>query len=42
MLFRSVAGLVFGGLLLRTGRLGPSIAAHMAFNLSTVLFLALR
>ena len=37
-----VAGLVFGGLLLRTGRLGPSIAAHMAFNLSTVLFLALR
>ena len=36
-----VAGLVFGGLLLRTGRLGPSVVAHMAFNLSTVLFLAL-
>jgi len=37
-----VAGLVFGGLLVRTGRLGPSLFAHMAFNLSTVLFLALR
>lgn len=34
------AGLVFGGLLLRYQRLGPSIFAHMFFNASTVLLLA--
>ena len=30
----TTAGLVFGALTLRTGRLGPAVAAHMAFNLT--------
>jgi len=33
------AGAVFGGLVVRTGRLGPAIVAHMAFNISTVAVL---
>lgn len=33
------AGAVFGGLVVRTGRLGPAIVAHMAFNISTVVVL---
>ena len=33
------AGLVFGALALRTGRLGTSIAAHMGFNLVTAVAL---
>jgi membrane protease YdiL (CAAX protease family) len=33
------AGLVFGTLALRTGRLGTSIAAHMGFNLVTAIAL---
>jgi membrane protease YdiL (CAAX protease family) len=37
-----VAGLTFGYLVLRTGRLGPAIAAHMAFNATTVLYLTTR
>jgi membrane protease YdiL (CAAX protease family) len=35
-----IAGLVFGGLSLRSGRLGPAIMAHVFFNASTVLLLA--
>jgi membrane protease YdiL (CAAX protease family) len=35
----AVAGAVFGYLAIRTGRLGPSICAHMAFNISTVVYL---
>jgi membrane protease YdiL (CAAX protease family) len=35
-----IAGLVFGGLALRKGRLGPAIMAHVFFNASTVLLLA--
>jgi uncharacterized protein len=34
-----VAGLVFGALAQRAGRLGPAIAAHIAFNLVTVVAL---
>jgi membrane protease YdiL (CAAX protease family) len=37
-----VAGLTFGFLALRTGRLGPAIIAHMAFNATTVLYLTTR
>ena len=33
------AGAVFGGLVVRTGRLGPAMVAHMAFNISTVVVL---
>lgn len=33
------AGLVFGGLVARTDRLGPSVVAHMAFNTATVVSL---
>jgi len=33
----TAAGLVFGGLAVRTGRLGPAILAHMAFNAVTVV-----
>ncbi len=33
------AGAVFGYLVIRTGRLGPAIVAHMAFNISTVVVL---
>jgi membrane protease YdiL (CAAX protease family) len=36
-----VAGLVFGGCFLVTGRIGPAIAAHLAFNATGVL-MALR
>jgi uncharacterized protein len=32
-----VAGLVFGWLVQRSGRLGPAIVAHVAFNAATVL-----
>ena len=32
-----VAGLVFGGLVVATDRLGPAIVAHMAFNLTTAV-----
>lgn len=35
----TVAGAVFGYLVVRTGRLGPAIVAHMAFNISTVVVL---
>ena len=35
------AGVVFGALALRTGRLGTSIAAHMGFNLVTAIALLL-
>lgn len=35
----TVAGLVFGGLALRSGRLGPSIWAHIGFNGVAVLTL---
>lgn len=35
----AVAGAVFAWLAVRTGRLGPSIVAHMAFNISTVVYL---
>ena len=34
-----VAGLVFGALALRAGRLGPAITAHVAFNMVTVVSL---
>lgn len=34
-----IAGLLFGVLALRSGRLGPSIVAHMAFNAATVAWL---
>ena len=34
-----VAGLVFGVLALRAGRLGPAITAHIAFNMVTVVTL---
>jgi membrane protease YdiL (CAAX protease family) len=34
-----VAGLVFAALVVRTGRLGPAIVAHMAFNITTVVAL---
>ncbi|WP_421121992.1 type II CAAX prenyl endopeptidase Rce1 family protein [Aquihabitans daechungensis] len=33
------AGAVFGYLVVRTGRLGPAIVAHMAFNFSTAAVL---
>ena len=33
------AGAVFGYLVMRTGRLGPAIVAHMTFNFSTVVVL---
>lgn len=36
-----VAGLTFGALAQRRGRLAPAIAAHVAFNLVTVLYLGL-
>lgn len=35
----TAAGLVFALLVVRTGRLGPAIVAHMAFNAVTVSFL---
>lgn len=35
----SVTGAVFGYLVIRTGRLGPAIVAHMAFNTTTVVAL---
>ncbi|HWJ61360.1 MAG TPA: CPBP family intramembrane glutamic endopeptidase [Acidimicrobiales bacterium] len=35
----TAAGAVFGILVVRTGRLGPAIVAHMAFNISTVVVL---
>ena len=35
----TAAGAVFGYLVIRTGRLGPAIVAHIAFNLSTVTVL---
>jgi membrane protease YdiL (CAAX protease family) len=34
-----VAGMLFGWLVVRTGRLGPAIVAHMAFNITTVVAL---
>jgi membrane protease YdiL (CAAX protease family) len=37
-----IAGLTFGALAVRSGRLGPAIAAHMAFNATTVLYLTTR
>jgi membrane protease YdiL (CAAX protease family) len=36
-----VAGLVFGAFAQRTGRLGPAIFAHVGFNASTILVMAL-
>jgi membrane protease YdiL (CAAX protease family) len=36
-----IAGLVFGALAQRTGRLGPAIFAHVGFNASTILAMAL-
>jgi uncharacterized protein len=33
------AGLVFGGLVVLTDRLGPAVLAHMAFNISTTVVL---
>lgn len=38
----ALVGLVFGILVVRTGRLGPGIAAHVAFNATAVISLALR
>ncbi len=35
-----VAGLVFGALAQRSGRLGPAMAAHIGFNLTTLALLA--
>ena len=35
----TAAGAVFGYLTIRTGRLGPAIAAHMAFNLTAAVVL---
>ena len=35
----TAAGAVFGLLVIRSGRLGPAIIAHMAFNISTVVML---
>jgi membrane protease YdiL (CAAX protease family) len=35
----TVAGAVFGLLVVRTDRLGPAMVAHMAFNISTVVVL---
>lgn len=35
----SVAGAMFGYLVIRTGRLGPAVIAHMAFNTTTVVAL---
>lgn len=37
----ALVGLVFGILVVRTGRLGPGIAAHIAFNATAVVSLAL-
>jgi membrane protease YdiL (CAAX protease family) len=37
-----IAGLTFGWLAVRRGRLGPAIVAHMAFNATTVLYLTSR
>ena len=37
--YRRHAGAVFGLLVIRSGRLGPAIIAHMAFNISTVVVL---
>jgi membrane protease YdiL (CAAX protease family) len=37
-----LVGLVFGILVVRTGRLGPGIAAHIAFNATAVVSLAVR
>ena len=37
----ALVGLVFGILVVRTGRLGPGIAAHVAFNATAVVSLAL-
>ncbi len=37
----ALVGLVFGILVVRTGRLGPAIAAHIAFNATAVVSLAL-
>jgi uncharacterized protein len=34
-----VAGILFAVLVLMTGRLGPAIIAHMAFNVTTVVLL---
>lgn len=38
----ALVGLIFGILVVRTGRLGPGIAAHVAFNATAVVSLALR
>ena len=38
----ALVGLVFGILVVRSGRLGPGIAAHIAFNATAVVTLALR
>ena len=38
----ALVGLVFGILVVRTGRLGPAIAAHIAFNATAVVSLALK
>ena len=35
----ATAGLVFAGCVAKTGRLGPAIVAHMAFNATTVIAL---
>lgn len=35
----AVVGAIFGYLVVRTGRLGPAIIAHMAFNTTTVIAL---
>jgi membrane protease YdiL (CAAX protease family) len=38
----ALVGLVFGILVVRTGRLGPAIAAHIAFNATAVVSLAVK
>lgn len=38
----ATAGLVFALLVVRTGRLGPAVIAHMTFNATTVVALLLR
>jgi membrane protease YdiL (CAAX protease family) len=38
----AIFGAIVGVLALRTGRLGPSICAHMAFNATTVIVLLLK
>lgn len=42
MISLTVFGAILAALALRTGRLGPGIAAHAAFNLLTLLYLTFR